>query len=115
MTDDDVTVPIPSTTLHTLLCDHDRLESIAMLAISHADARLHDIRRLARLVRLVVHADLNDAQRTNLVAIGRILARAESRARADAALVASALRVENRQGRPFPFPTRDSFEQAARD
>jgi len=113
MTDDDITVPVQSTTLHTLLCDHDRLESIAMLAVSHADARLQDIRRLARLVRLVVRADLNDARRTNLVAIGRVIERAEIRARADAALVASALRVENRHG--WPLSPRDPVEPPVPD
>ncbi|WP_035534971.1 hypothetical protein [Paraburkholderia sacchari] len=107
MTGDDVTVPIPGTTLHNLLRDYDRLQSLVMQAVSHADARLQDIQRLRFLMRLAARPDSREKQEDVLPLLEQIAERLEAHARDDAALLANALRHHGQRG--WPLPTRHPF------
>lgn len=102
MTDDDVTVPVPGATLHHLLRDYDRLQSLAMLAASHADARLTDIHRLRVLMRLAARPDDNGMRLEVLDRLEQIAERLEAHARDDATFLATALRHHGQPGWPFP-------------
>jgi hypothetical protein len=105
MADYDVTVPVPGTILHSLLCDHDRLQSLAMLAVSHAESRLSDVRRLRALLRLATGPRAKEARQDVLTMLERIAGLLESRMRDDAALITNALR---NHGQPdWPFAPRD--------
>ncbi|WP_322062442.1 hypothetical protein [Paraburkholderia sp. J63] len=102
MTDDDVTVPVSGTTLHHLLRDYDRLQSLVMLAVSHADARLQDIQRLRCLMRLAARPDSREKQEEVLPLLEQIAERLEAHARDAAALLANALGHHGQQGGPLP-------------
>ncbi|MCP3712543.1 hypothetical protein M3I54_37465 [Paraburkholderia sp. CNPSo 3274] len=105
MIDDDLTVPVPGATLHNLLRDHDHLQSLAMLAVSHADTRLQDIQRLRCLMRLAIRPGPNETREDVLAMLEQIAERLEARARDDAALLTTALR--HHEQRSWPFPARD--------
>jgi hypothetical protein len=92
-------VPVPGTTLHNLLRDCDGLQSLTMLAASHADARLTVIQRLRCLMRLAARPDANE---TRLEMLEQIAERLEAHARDDVTLLATALRHHEQQNCPFP-------------
>jgi hypothetical protein len=102
MTDDDVTVPVPGATLHNFLRDYDRLQSLTMLAASHADARLTDIKRLRCLVCLAARPDANEMRVEVLTMLEQVVERLEAHARDDATLPLTALRDHEQQSWPFP-------------
>jgi hypothetical protein len=78
--------------LYRILSDQDRLESIAMLAVSYADARLADIRRLRALLRLATGDATHATRQDVLVMVDHIARQIESRLRDDAMLITTALR-----------------------
>ncbi|WP_321921263.1 hypothetical protein [Paraburkholderia guartelaensis] len=112
MIHDDVTVPVPGAILQSLLCDHDRLQSLAMLAVSHAESQLSDVRRLRALLRLATGPRAKEARQDALIMLERIAGQLESRVRDDAALITTALRNHGQQD--WPFALRDPLAPPVR-
>ncbi|WP_103706713.1 hypothetical protein [Paraburkholderia eburnea] len=104
-------MPLPGTALRTLLRDYNRLQSLAMLAASHADTRVDDLQQLGRLIREVMRAGPGDAGRATLALVENLIGQIESRARDDATMLLCALHRENLQ--EWPFPVRDPLAPPA--
>lgn len=84
------------------------MQSLVMLAVSHADARLQDIQRLRCLMRLAARPDAHETRLEMLAMLEQIAERLEAHARDDATLLTSALRQHESQN--WPFPARDPLD-----